>query len=139
MGFFKAGLGAGAIVFAGAAFMLTGQGAPPDPEPSVAAPHADGQTAPRFRLLKSGAYAGCDVAGGERVSARKVLLKLAPGCVDELPELADARFWMEREDGSVAFVAEDGRVAIRFAAGDGFAYEAFGAGAPLVSLVAEGD
>lgn len=139
MGFFKAGLGAGAIVFAGAAFMLTGQGAPPDPEPSVAAPQPNGQAVLRFRLLKSGAYAGCDVAGGERVSAQKMLLKVGPGCADEVPELADARFWIEREDGSVAFVAEDGRVAIRFAAGDGFAYEAFGAGAPLVSLVAEGD
>jgi hypothetical protein len=60
-------------------------------------------------------------------------------CADELPNVANARFWSEQEDGSVAFIMEDGRVALRFAAGDGHAFETYEAGAPLISLIAKVD
>lgn len=137
MGIIKAAIGVGALAFVGATIASSPDGALPPAE--AARTGSASEIAERFRLVIHGADTGCDVVKGGSVSAHKAQLLFGLGCAGELAEIADARFWTERDDGSVAFTAEDGRIAIRFAAGDGHAFESFGEGAPLVSLVAAGN
>src|SRR5690606_12779850 len=91
--------------------------------------------AERFRVVLSGTDTGCDVERGDDVSSQKARLIFGQGCSENLPDLEGARFWNENEDGTIAFTGEDGKVRIRFAAGDGLAYESYGAGAPLIALI----
>lgn len=137
MGIFKAVAGLGAVAFAGVAYTMTNGGKPPDPPPAITVDLPASQIAERFRLVLYGADTGCEVVKGETVSARKARLIFGADCAAELPDLAAAQFWSEQEDGSVAFMGEDGKVAIRFAAGDGHAFESYGTGAPLISLITQ--
>jgi len=137
MGFIKAGLGVGVAAFAGATLMLSdGPESGADRSP-VAVEMPARHAAERFRLVLSGNDTGCDVVKGDSISAGKARLIFDADCAGELPDIADSRFWTEEEDGSVAFTGEDGRVSIRFAAGDGHAFESYGVGAPLIALIAE--
>lgn len=139
MGIFKAVAGLGAVAFAGVAYTMTNGGIPPGASPSVEPELTASEVAERFRLVLHGADTGCEVVKGDAVSAHKAHLIFGANCAEELPDLAAAQFWSEQEDGSVAFTGEDGRVAIRFSAGDGHAFESYGAGAPLVSLIVQED
>ena len=140
MGIFKTGLWLAAAGVSGVAYMGAGETLPR--EEMVSAEFKESPTrriAERFRVVLSGRDTGCDVRRGDSLSERKARLVFGAGCVTELPALAQVKYWSEDEDGSVAFTAEDGKVAVRFAAGDGHAFESFGAGAPLISLIAADD
>ncbi len=139
MGIIKAVAGLGAVAFAGVAYTVTNGGTPPGASPSHTPDLQASRIAERFRLVLYGADTGCDVVKGDAVSAHKARLIFGADCATELPDLAAARFWSEQEDGSVAFMGEDGKVTARFAAGDGHAFESYGAGAPLISLIAQDD
>jgi hypothetical protein len=139
MGIIKAVAGLGAVAFAGVAYTMTNGVISPDAPAHLTAELPASRVAERFRLVLYGADTGCDVVKGDAVSARKAQLTFAADCAAELPDLAVARFWSEQEDGSVAFMGEDGKVTARFAAGDGHAFESYGAGAPLISLIAQDD
>lgn len=106
--------------------------------PTTQPPAAAQALAEHFRVVLSGEDTSCQVTKGDSLAGQKARLVFA-GCTGELADLANAHFWNDQEDGSVAFTGQDGRIAIRFAAGDGHAFESYGAGAPLVSLVAEGN
>jgi hypothetical protein len=139
MSLFKAGFGISAIAAAGIAFMFSdGETLPrheglPAAEDRIPAK----QAAERFRLVLSGMDTGCEVVKEDSLPAQNARVIFGPGCANEVPDLVDVRFWSEHDDGSIAFVQENGHVAVRFAAGDGHALESFGAGAPLISLIAE--
>jgi ferric-dicitrate binding protein FerR (iron transport regulator) len=139
IGFIKAGLGLGGVAAAGVAFMLSDGSASLQHSSAATENRPAVRLAERFRLVLYGADTGCEVVKGDSISVRKARLMFGADCADELPNVANARFWSEQEDGSVAFIMEDGRVAIRFAAGDGHAFETYEAGAPLISLIAKVD
>jgi len=92
-----------------------------------------------FRIVLQGSDTGCDVTLGGPAAQAKARLVFSNQCTDRLPSLAKAQFWRESSDGALAFVDDEGRVRMLFGVGDGVAYESFGAGAPLVSLVSLND
>lgn len=100
----------------------------------AAAPHDS------FRLVStwdgSGDGSGCSLAAGHAPEGGLRPLRLAPGCVAGNPGLAEARYWLERRDGTVAFSGEDGRIVVEFAAADGAAFESYSPPQPVMTLFA---
>lgn len=132
MAFIKSGVTMTALLAAGVAYAVSG--APRQPPAAPAAANS-------FHVLLEGADTGCEVTMGESpaVAATKARLVFGQRCAAALPELAGALFWNARDDGSIAFTDAGGKVAMLFSAGDGVAYEAFGTGTRLVSLISAGE
>ncbi|MBO6718836.1 MAG: hypothetical protein JJ913_12835 [Rhizobiaceae bacterium] len=129
MGVMKFGGGMLVMALAGAAYLGPSGNLPADiSEENGASIHQ------RFEVLRAGRQTGCFVSKGEQVSDLRARLEIGTGCSDDLGDYADARYWSDVSDGTVEFVAEDGSVALRFAASDGLAFEAYGPGAPLIAL-----
>jgi hypothetical protein len=134
----KAGFWLVAAAAAGVAYAASGETPSSDEAMLAGLTETPGEViAEQFRVVLSGRQTNCQIHKGDSLSVRKARLVFGAGCVAELPDLARVRYWSEETDGSVAFTAEDGKVAIRFAAGDGAAFESYGAGAPLISLIAD--
>lgn len=130
MGPMKAGLPLVAVAVAGAAYLASPQERPFETlEQKVAVSDTE-----RYELLRAGRETGCLVGKGNDLAAGRAKLEFGPGCAEGLGEYAGALYWTDEPDGSVAFVKADGSVALRFAVGDGNAYEAFGDGVPLFAL-----
>lgn len=97
---------------------------------SIARTERDGRL---FRLQVDGLDAGCLVAAADGAGKRP--LSVGAACLDAVPSLAGARWWSEREDGSVAFVTDDGHVAAEFAVADGAAFESYAPRWPIMTLL----
>lgn len=89
-----------------------------------------------FQLQVGGDAGNCvvekvdaDMSGSARLTFNSV-------CEGLYPRIANASFWSESQDGSVAFTRADGAVVIEFSVSDGAAYESFQPGAPLAALIA---
>lgn len=132
MAIIKSTMAMGAVLAVGVAYAVSG-GVPRQDAPAAAT------AANSFHILLEGSDTGCEVTMGETPAAAKARLVFGKSCASAIPQLADALFWSESDDGSIAFTRVDGKVAMLFSAGDGVAYEAFGAGAPLLSLVASAE
>lgn len=130
MGPFKAGISLLAIAVAGAAYL-----APHDELSVGATEQAEAVPGEHYALLRAGRDTGCTIGKGDQRGDDSVELEFGPGCASGFADYADARYWNEEPDGSVAFVTADGSVALRFMIGDGSAYEAFGDGVPFFALV----
>lgn len=91
-----------------------------------------------FTLKSSAADIGCSLTahGTANPGAGERRLDLEPRCSAVAPELAGAQRWMQRRDGSVAFVRDDGSVVAEFAAADGAALESFRPREPILTLFA---
>ena len=88
----------------------------------------------KFFLVAGGVKSDCVItAVGE---GPKKDLTVTPDCSQQLPALAKVKWWIDRDDGSVAFVSSSGDVAAEFAAGDGAALESFAPRKPLLALFA---
>ena len=129
MGPIKTGISLAIFGVAGAAYLAPGSAQPtaalkPLPMPGIE----------RYEVLRAGADTGCVISKGNRHDPRSVEIELGKGCTEGFGDYADARFWIEEDDGTVALATADGAVALRFVSGDGHAYEAFGAGVPLFAL-----
>ncbi|WP_367717994.1 hypothetical protein AB2N04_07325 [Nitratireductor sp. GISD-1A_MAKvit] len=61
-------------------------------------------------------------------------LTLGPDCTLLVPDLAEARIWEERADGTVAFVSQSGETIMEFFAGDGLTYESLRPKTPILSM-----
>lgn len=133
MAVIKSGLAMGAVFAAGLAYAVSQQ--PAQTETTAVAAFASDS----YRVVVAGADTGCEVTLADSAAAVKARLVFGAHCAEEVPQLSRARFWNERSDGAIAFTEADGRLAMQFAAGDGIDYEAFGDGAPLVSLVSAGE
>jgi hypothetical protein len=135
MGLAKMGLSFAVLAVAGVAYMA--------PERTIgvsrsAAPEA-GETATAsatYQVLRAGHETGCFVSKGRQLSNDKAELEFGRDCADSVGGFAEARYWTDEPDGSVAFMDADGSIALRLAASDGLAFEAYGAGAPLIALAA---
>ncbi|RIK85727.1 MAG: hypothetical protein DCC69_09145 [Hyphomicrobiales bacterium] len=94
-----------------------------------------------FRLVSTwsgaGGGAGCSLAAGNAAEGGSRPLRLAPGCIADNPALAEARYWLDRPDGTVAFSGADGRVLAEFAAADGAAFESYHPRLPVMTLFAD--
>lgn len=90
-----------------------------------------------FRLISTADDVGCAVAAGRAGGEERRSLRLASGCVGAVPVLAQARWWIDRPDGTVAFVADDGDVVAEFAEADGAAFESYLPRQPIMILIAE--
>lgn len=88
----------------------------------------------RFSLRVGGRDGGCLVTAIASEDTRRPL-NLGSTCLDLVPGLAGARWWLEREDGSVAFVTDDGRVAAEFAVADGADLESYAPRQPIMTLL----
>lgn len=89
-----------------------------------------------FRLVSTWDEAGCTLVAGRAVERGGRTLSLAPGCIADNPELAAARYWLDRPDGTVAFSAADGRIVAEFAMADGAAFESYYPRQPVMTLFA---
>lgn len=87
-----------------------------------------------FRLQVDGREGGCLVEAGADDAARRPL-SISPACAAVVPGLAGARWWLDRADGSVAFMTDDGRVAAEFALADGAAFESYAPRQPIMTLL----
>ena len=106
-----------------------------DPDPMIVA--AFDATQPgeqRFSLQASGRDTGCLVTAASADDGKQPL-SLASACLDLVPGLAGARWWLEREDGTVAFAADNGKVVAEFALADGVAYESYAPRQPIMTLL----
>lgn len=88
----------------------------------------------RFRLVSTLGEAGCSLTAGQAGKDGLRPLVLAAGCIDGNPALAQARYWLDRPDGTVALSAADGRVVAEFAAADGAAFESYDPPLPVMTL-----
>ena len=79
----------------------------------------------------------CSLAAGEAPEGAPRPLRLAAGCLPDNPQLADARWWLDRPDGTVALAAADGRILAEFMTGDGAAFESYYPQQPLMTLLAD--
>jgi len=91
-----------------------------------------------YRLVANGTEAECVVSRGADISVGHsgtvARLVVAPECGRVLPGMDKAAFWMDREDGTVAFSADGRHDIVSFAVADGDGYESFRPRLPLIAL-----
>lgn len=102
---------------------------------NVAAPQ---HAAAAWRVLESGYDTGCELTLAEAGADGRLPVVLSTACAVQA-SLSGVRYWSDRDEDTVELSDETGTVAMRLAAGDGSAFEAFGSGAPLIMLVASGN
>lgn len=104
---------------------------------AVQAPARMSDEVSRYGLFIAGNGIVCHVTKGRKLSERIAEIKLSEGCGEAYAGLARAALWHEGRHGDVTFTAKDGRTLVRFASGDGVAYESYRPTVPFISLVAE--
>ena len=93
-----------------------------------------------FRLFSGAADRSadaCSLAAGDAPQGAPRPLRLASACLPDNPQLAGARWWLERADGTVALAAAAGRILAEFAAADGTAFESYYPRQPVMTLLAD--
>ena len=105
------------------------------PDPIAVSTFQSGKDADqRFTLRISGRDDGCLVTASSSGQGKRPL-SLHPTCLEMVPGLVGARWWLERADGSVAFIKDDDRVAVEFAVADGAAFESYAPRQPIMTLL----
>jgi hypothetical protein len=125
--------GAGLAVVAGLGALILAPGSPLRQAETPAEP----ATSYLYRVIEAGEDTGCDLALAEPGRDGRIPLVLGKACAMQA-SVARVSHWADRDDGTVELSDDTGTVAMRLASGDGSAFEAFGAGAPLVMLVEAG-
>lgn len=127
MGFVKPGAGLAIIVAAGALAL--------SPDSPLREPEAE-QGAPSisYRVLDTGRETGCEMTLAGPAAGDRLPLLFTDACAAE-GALADIRYWTDLADGTVELTDATGAVSMRLAESDGAAFEAFGGGIPLITLV----
>jgi hypothetical protein len=128
--------GAGIALVATLAAVALSPGSPMREDGANAA--APQQAVPVWRVLDSGYDTGCEMALAEAGPDGRLPVVLGSACAMQA-SLSGVRYWVDGGDDTIELSDESGAVAMRLAAGDGSAFEAFGNGAPLIMLVASGD
>ncbi len=123
-------LACAALLGAGAWFVHTSVLAPKD----VQVAEASFPTAETFTLSTPGGSESCAVTRGDEVAEGRSELTVDPSCAQVLPGVEKARFWQEKSDGLVAFVADGIDPIVTFSVADGVAYESVKPALPVVTL-----
>lgn len=92
-----------------------------------------------YRLVANGDEAVCAISRGAAISDGLSLLTVASTCRRLLPGIERAKFWQEKQDGTVAFSANGIDPIVTFSVADGDGYESYAPATPLLSLAATGD
>lgn len=90
-----------------------------------------------YRLAANGDEAACAVRRGAEISKGLSRLMVASDCRLIFPGIERAKFWCERDDGTVAFSTDGVDPIVTFGVADGEGYESYAPAAPLLSLAAE--
>jgi hypothetical protein len=131
VGLIKPGASLALVAAIGAAALSTRT----PPEPAVA--EVTAVAASHYRVIHAGRDTGCRIEVGEALADTRLPMVLGADCSKEAV-LSGLNYWADRKDGTIELSDESGGVAIRLAASDGADYEAFGADAPLITLVDSG-
>lgn len=95
-------------------------------------------SAETYKLRSTQATETCDVTRGDQLTGGRSRLSVDPSCAALLPGVEKAKFWVDKDDGSVAFTANGIDPIVTFAIADGVAYELLQPAQPVISLDAEG-
>lgn len=91
----------------------------------------------RFQLHSSADAGTCAVTAAAVPDAQdRRTLNVGPGCFDIVGRIGAARWWQDREDGSVAFVGGNGKILAEFAVADGAAFVSYAPRQPIMTLLA---
>lgn len=92
-------------------------------------------TAAETYILRSTQATGtCDVVRGDALTGGRSRLSVDPSCASVMPGVEKAKYWVDRDDGSVAFTANGIDPIVTFAVADGVAYESLKPAQPVISL-----
>ena len=90
----------------------------------------------RFRLQSSDADAACVVTAADVLDAEdRRALRFGATCPDLGRDLNTARWWQDREDGSIAFMSDDGIAVAEFGVADGAAFVSYAPRQPIMTLL----
>jgi len=89
-----------------------------------------------YRLAANGDEAACTIKRGAEVSEGLSSLTVASDCRLVFPGIERAKFWREKDDGTVAFSANGIDPIVAFGVADGDGYESYAPATPLLSLAA---
>ncbi|UDL92645.1 hypothetical protein LGH82_16290 [Mesorhizobium sp. PAMC28654] len=92
-----------------------------------------------YRLAANGDEAACAVRRGVEISKGLSKLMVASDCRLVFPGMERAKFWRERDDGTVAFSTNGVDPIVTFGVADGEGYESYAPAMPLLSLAATGE
>ncbi|MFC3725035.1 hypothetical protein [Neoaquamicrobium sediminum] len=91
----------------------------------------------RFRLHAGGVDDTCVLIAAEVPDLEdRRPLRFGAQCPDLGGNLNAARWWQDREDGSIAFTKDDGGVVAEFAVADGAAFVSYAPRQPIMTLLA---
>jgi len=91
-----------------------------------------------YKLRSTQAAVTCDVTRGDQLTGGRSRLSVDPSCAALFPGLEKARYWVDKDDGSVAFTANGVDSIVTFGIADGVAYESLQPAQPVISLDDEG-
>ena len=121
---------AGMLVVAGAIQKTS------EPDMTTTASIAPSPAQEGFRLVSTAGETECVLAVARAPAGKIRPLQLAPDCAADNPGLAEARYWVDRPDGAIAFSGADGNIVAEFAAADGAAFESYYPARPVMTLLA---
>ncbi len=91
----------------------------------------------RFRLHSSDVDEACVLTAADVPETEdRRALRFGARCPDLGGDLNAARWWQDREDGSIAFMRDDGRIVAEFAIADGAAFVSYAPRQPIMTLLA---
>lgn len=126
---FAAAVGAVALLGGFQSFQPEGQGT------AVAADQA--HVPGTYRLIANGGDTACMVTRGAYLPDGLSELVVSADCRIVLPGIERARYWRDRQDGTVGFSENGTDPLVSFEAGDGVDYESYAPALPLLTLVGE--
>lgn len=94
-------------------------------------------SAETYKLRSTQAAETCDVTRGDQLTGGRSRLSVDPSCAALLPGVEKAKYWVDKDDGSVAFTANGVDPIVTFAIADGVAYESLQPAQPVISLDAQ--
>lgn len=94
-------------------------------------------SAETYKLRSTQAAQTCAVVRGDQLTGGRSLLSVDAACSVLLPGVEKAKYWVDKDDGSVAFTENGVDPIVTFAIADGVAYESLDPGQPTISLDAQ--
>ncbi|MBA3448890.1 MAG: hypothetical protein H0T56_15040 [Pseudaminobacter sp.] len=109
-------------------------GDPQTPAVSLAAQRISATDTETVRLQSYGGAVSCEAVRGEAIAPGQSALHVDDDCASLIPGMERAKFWQEREDGSVVFTENGVDPIATFAFADGAAYESIQPALPVIAL-----
>lgn len=128
----------GAILLMALGILAPGsKAAPVAPDMGAITGSISARSEARFLLHSGGAGDACVLIAVEAPDlGDRRPLRFGAQCPDLGGDLNAARWWQDREDGSIAFMKDDGGVVAEFAVADGAAFVSYEPRQPILTLLA---